>query len=109
MKTQEEIEQLAEQYWDKQPYNEDAYVVGYTQCQEDMADKKYTELQLRFFADELIKGIEEKNKQGYEDIKVDYESLILSLNKQFQMTEPIDTNKYQVWFQDTDPDTGEIC
>jgi hypothetical protein len=25
------------------------------------------------------------------------------------MTEPIDTNKYQVWFQDIDPDTGEIC
>ena len=39
MKTKEEIEQLAEQYWAKQPYNEDAYVVGYTQCQEDMADK----------------------------------------------------------------------
>ena len=36
MKTKEEIEQLAEQYWDTQPYNEDAYVVGYTQCQEDM-------------------------------------------------------------------------
>ena len=36
MKTQEEIEQLAEQYWDTQPYNEDAYIVGYTQCQEDM-------------------------------------------------------------------------
>ena len=36
MKTQEEIEQLAEQYWDTQPYNEDAYVVGYTQCQENM-------------------------------------------------------------------------
>ena len=30
------------------------------------------------------------------------------LNKT-NMTEPIDTNKYQVWFQDTDPDTGEIC
>jgi hypothetical protein len=59
-----------------------AYKKGYTQCQKDMADKKYTELQLRFFANELIKGIEEKNKQGYEDIKVDYESLILSLNKQ---------------------------
>ena len=43
MKTQEEIEQLAEQYWDTQPYNEDPYVVGYTQCQLDMADKKYTE------------------------------------------------------------------
>ena len=39
MKTKEEIEQLAEQYWAKQPYNEDAYVVGYTQCQEDMTDK----------------------------------------------------------------------
>ena len=38
MKTQEKIEQLAKQYWDKQPYNEDAYVVGYTQCQEEMAD-----------------------------------------------------------------------
>lgn len=36
MKTQEEIEQLAEKYWDKQPYNEDAYVIGYTQCQEDI-------------------------------------------------------------------------
>jgi len=24
------------------------------------------------------------------------------------MTEPIDTNRYQVWFQDTDPDVGEI-
>ena len=36
MKTPEEIEQLAEQYWDTQPYNEDAYVVGYTQCQQDM-------------------------------------------------------------------------
>ena len=43
MKSKEEIEQLAEQYWAKQPYNEDAYLVGYTQCQEDMADKKYTE------------------------------------------------------------------
>ena len=36
MKSKEEIEKLAEQYWAKQPYNEDAYVVGYTQCQEDI-------------------------------------------------------------------------
>ncbi len=28
--------------------------------------------------------------------------------KQITMTEPIDTNKYQIWFQDTDPDTGEV-
>lgn len=96
MKSKEEIEQLAKQlcnipidlvideeeryYKNFQKY--DGIIQGYTQCQEDMIDKKYTELQLRFFADELIKGIEEKNKQGYEDIKVDYESLILSLNKQ---------------------------
>ena len=47
MKTQKKIEKLAEQYWDKQPYNEDAYVVGYTQCQQDMVDKKYTEEDVR--------------------------------------------------------------
>lgn len=46
MKTQEEIEQLAEQYINK--YTGDhyvycAYVDAYTQCQEDMSDKKYTE------------------------------------------------------------------
>ena len=86
MKTQKEIVIKAKEY-SKSIGNEDGtsaydYVMGYNQCQKDMADKKYTELQLRFFADELIKGIEEKNKQGYEDIKVDYESLILSLNKQ---------------------------
>ena len=93
MKTKKEIEQLAEQdFNDRQEcglyeladlksrdYYYDGFTNGYNQCQEDMADKKYTELQLRFFADELIKGIEEKNKQGYEDIKVDYESLILLL------------------------------
>jgi hypothetical protein len=45
MKTKEEIEQLAEQYWDKQPYNENAYVIGYTQCQEDMADVILDELE----------------------------------------------------------------
>jgi len=87
MKTKEQIEQLAERYADGYSTEEAhasyiAFQDGYTQCQEDMADKKYTELQLRFFANELIKGVEEKNKQGYEDIKVDYESLILSLNKQ---------------------------
>ena len=36
MKSKEEIEQLAEQYWAKQPYDEDAYTKGYLQCQEDI-------------------------------------------------------------------------
>jgi hypothetical protein len=77
MKTKEEIEQLSEQRFPTD--NSDrfknvdfsslkiGFFEGYTQCQEDMADKKYTELQLRFFANELIKGVQ---------------SLILSLNKQ---------------------------
>jgi hypothetical protein len=86
MKTQAEIvikaKDYAESIGNKDGLSAYDYVMGYNQCQEDMADKKYTELQLRFFANELIKGVEEKNKQGYEDIKVDYESLILSLNKQ---------------------------
>jgi hypothetical protein len=79
MKTQEEIEKLAELYlfWGKQPYNEDAYVIGYTQCQEDMAEKKYTEEDIKkaFMAgcqserrfsrriDELDKYINSLNKQ----------------------------------------------
>ena len=47
MKSQEEIEQLAEKYWAKQPYNEDAYVVGYTKCQEDMLhDSKLTRFEV---------------------------------------------------------------
>jgi hypothetical protein len=57
MKTQEEIEQLAEKeypiqlnenhykpdvYDDLNENNRNAYVEGYTQCQEDMADKIFT-------------------------------------------------------------------
>jgi len=59
-----------------------AFINGYTQCQQDNAEKKYTEKQLRTFADALIQGIKEQNAQGYGDIKTDYESLIKSLNKQ---------------------------
>jgi hypothetical protein len=49
MKSKEEIEQLAkEEYKDKlrNPFFTAApmgYIKGYTKCQEDMADKKYTE------------------------------------------------------------------
>ena len=49
MKTRQEIEQLAqEEYKDNlhNPFFTAApmgYIKGYTQCQEDMADKKYTE------------------------------------------------------------------
>jgi hypothetical protein len=56
MKTKEEIEQLAESEYGTEiesirgsnPYDlekdrKNGFIKGYTQCQEDMADKKYTE------------------------------------------------------------------
>ena len=56
MKTKEEIEQLAESQYGTEidsirgsnPYDLEAdrkngYIKGYTQCQEDIGDKKYTE------------------------------------------------------------------
>jgi len=46
MKTQEEIEQLAEERYGNGLLGiatKGAFRIGYTQCQEDMADKKYTE------------------------------------------------------------------
>jgi len=39
MKTKKEIKKLAKKYWDKQPYNEDAYFEGYNQCQKDMFEE----------------------------------------------------------------------
>jgi len=60
MKTQEEIEQLAESQYGTEigsirgsnPYDlegdrKNGYIKGYNQCQEDMADKKYTEEDIR--------------------------------------------------------------
>ena len=52
MKSKEEIEQLAEDFTtrDHGHYHyrgKDTYIKAYTQCQEDMADKKYTEEDIR--------------------------------------------------------------
>lgn len=53
MKTQEEIKQLAEDFSDDAhgsptaTFLEKGFINGYMQCQEDMADKKYTEEDLR--------------------------------------------------------------
>ena len=56
MKTIEQIKQLAEDFTTKDHGHyhyrgKDCFVKGYTQCQEDMADKKYTE-------EDVIKAIE---------------------------------------------------
>ena len=63
MKTQEEIEQLAaREYW-RNNVESRSFIKGYTQCQEDMADKKYTEEDVRnaFFSGGVMKGIDEFN------------------------------------------------
>jgi hypothetical protein len=60
MRSKEEIEQLAESYLQKNKYNFDnwkeiehvkrTYIDTYTQCQKDMADKKYTKKDMIDFA-----------------------------------------------------------
>ena len=52
-----------------------AYNNGYTQCQEDMADNKYTEKDIRIA---MIVALVSNNVKGSEDI----EDYINSLNKQ---------------------------
>ena len=81
MKTKEEIEQLAKiivptpmegtSYVDVRY----GFIQGYTQCQEDMADKKYTEEDLR---QAMIIALVSNSVNGSKDID-DY---INSLNKQ---------------------------
>ena len=40
MKNSIEIKKLSEEYWDKQPYNEDAFIAGYNKCLVDMGKRK---------------------------------------------------------------------
>ena len=56
MKTKEEIEQLAESKFNVayQPYSKRGYIEGYTQCQEDMADKKLDEDDIKEMALDYI-------------------------------------------------------
>jgi len=64
----------------------DFYKTGTNVLQEEIerlkSEKKYTEEDLRRFADKIIEGMEERHDDGYRDIRTDYESLIKSLNKQ---------------------------
>jgi hypothetical protein len=93
MKTKEEIEQLATEHANLKPnfdrveeeyYNSGAinayesFIKGYTQCQEDNKDKKFT-------LDDMKKacaiGIDIAIKEGPNDFQP-FEDLINSLNKQ---------------------------
>ena len=95
MKTKEEIEQLAESQYGTEigsirgsnPYDLEAdrkngYIKGYQKCQEDMADKKYTEEDLRKafkYGIEMEAGIESFDYKNYPD---GFSQFINSLNKQ---------------------------
>ena len=88
MKTKEEIEQLANEEYKGNLHNPFftaapmGYIKGYTQCQEDMADKKYTE-------QDIINAIQYGIDIEAGNIKFDYKKYpdsftqyIQSLNKQ---------------------------
>ena len=54
MKTKKEIKKLSKKYWDKQPYNEDAYFEGYNKCQKDI----FEEVELKDWDVTLNDGLE---------------------------------------------------
>jgi len=83
MKTKEEIEQLAKNLYPLSPNPEQiiegfervAFKKGYTQCQEDMADKKYTEEDMLKLWNTVMVAMTNKNPIFFKDY-------INSLNKQ---------------------------
>ena len=98
MKTKEEIEQLAEKFYNKSTSNFEIYLFhigfidGYTQCQEDMANKKYTEEDIKKAYNEGYRDAEAHSIEfPYKDGNVDNRDIsefnnaeyyINSLNKQ---------------------------
>ena len=86
MKTIEEIENKANDWLVETPIEawggaENGFIKGYTQCQEDMADKKYTEEDIRKVIDETIKACNISQKESYGDLEIDTDKIINSLNK----------------------------
>ena len=75
MKSKEEIEELAaKEFWNSNTESR-SFIKGYTQCQEDMADKKYTEV-------DLENAFNSGKGYGVPDNIKDFNSFINSLNKQ---------------------------
>ncbi len=90
MKTQEEIEQSAKKEYGDNLHNPFftaapmGYIKGYTQCQEDMADKKYTKedvINLMFMATRWDTFKDGDVEYGM-DMDNFFKYLINSLNKQ---------------------------
>ena len=88
MKSKEEIEQLAEknfpieQYPTNEGFENFAYKQGYNQCQQDMADKKYTEEDVRNAIREGRNSIHFENDGSWWEDETVEEDFINSLNKQ---------------------------
>ena len=92
MKTQEEIEQLGGKYATTHEDVSDKlskYLVsacfqdGYTKCQENMSDKKYTESQLRDAIRNTITYLATLSETGkFHSGNIVEEAIIQSLNKQ---------------------------
>ena len=86
MKSKEEIEQLAENSsYSNSEHFEDyqdgmfyGYIKGYTQCQKDMIDIKYTEEDLI----NALHSVELKNNKDYSKIYEGMKEYFNSLNKQ---------------------------
>ena len=90
MKSREEIEQLANDYWegcdgcdanDKYFFIK-GFVCAYIQLQEGIGDKKYTEEDIRKVIDETIKACNISQNESYGDLEIDTDKIINSLNKQ---------------------------
>ena len=83
MKTREEIENIIPNNGYGLSYNyDDGFIDGYIQCQEDMADKKYTEEDIRKafkYGVDMEAGIEPFDYKNYPD---GFSQFINSLNKQ---------------------------
>jgi hypothetical protein len=54
----------------------------WNECEQDMADKKYTEEDIRKVIDETIKACNISQKEFYGDLEIDTDKIINSLNKQ---------------------------
>jgi hypothetical protein len=79
MKSKKEIEQLGLDSCDT--WGEHcAFIKGYTQCQEDMADKKYTEGDILFAF--VHGGTKFEENKDADTLAKNFKELINSLNKQ---------------------------
>ena len=82
MKTKEEIDEMYKKLYlslDDSPHYH-TWVKGYTQCQEDMSDKKYTEEDMLFAF--VHGGTKFEENKDASMLNKNFKELISSLNKQ---------------------------